>query len=476
MAGNELRAGSLGVGAIVFFVVSAAGPLIGVAGGTPVAMLLGNGAGLSGAYVLVLALLLVFSAGYTAMARRVRSAGAFYAFTARGLGGYWGGAAAMLALLAYNAMQLGLYGIFGTATSALVADMTGVRCPWYVYAMVAGMIVARLGYLQADLSARLLGLLVFAEYVVILWLDGAILVDGGAKGIDFHAFSPEAFHSGSPAMGVLFCFASFIGFEAATIYSEEAREPRRTIRIATYAAVLLVGAFYILSTWCIGLGIGSDNVEAQLASLSDPTQLLFTLGDRYAGHGLTMSLRCLFVTSAFAGLLAFHNAIARYTYVLGRDGLLPAWLGRTHAVHASPHRGSLSQSALALGVVAITAICQGDPVLVLFSYGSGVGTLGVVMLMACTSLAVAMFNRRHGDEGLSRWEAGFSPWISVLGFGAILVSALTHFDALVQSSETLSVVLRLSLFAALALGACMAYRLRRTHPLRFAQLGHSVAR
>ena len=49
MTGKEgrsaLRADALGVGAITFFVVSAAGPLVAMAAGVPVAMLLGNGAG-----------------------------------------------------------------------------------------------------------------------------------------------------------------------------------------------------------------------------------------------------------------------------------------------------------------------------------------------------------------------------------------------------------------------------------------------
>ncbi len=35
--------------------------------------------------------------------------------------------------------------------------------------------------------------------------------------------------SGAPAIGILFCFAAFIGFEATTIYAEEAREPEKTV-------------------------------------------------------------------------------------------------------------------------------------------------------------------------------------------------------------------------------------------------------
>src|SRR6188508_444091 len=100
---HQLRHGRLGVFAVAFFVISAAAPLTAMAGGAPVAMLLGNGPGIPPAYVVVSLILLIFSVGYTAMARHHTSTGAFYSFVARGLKQPAGGAAAMIALLGYNA-------------------------------------------------------------------------------------------------------------------------------------------------------------------------------------------------------------------------------------------------------------------------------------------------------------------------------------------------------------------------------------
>ena len=72
---------------LVGFVVAAAAPLTAVVGATPAAFAFGNGAGVPGAFVLAGILYLLFSVGYVAMARHVRNAGAFYAFTASGLDG-----------------------------------------------------------------------------------------------------------------------------------------------------------------------------------------------------------------------------------------------------------------------------------------------------------------------------------------------------------------------------------------------------
>jgi hypothetical protein len=114
---TELRRGVLSAPFITLLVISAASPLSVVAGGFPLGMLLGNGAGTPALVIVALLLLLTFAAGYTAMATCVTSAGGFYAMVARGLGGTAGGAVAMVSLLCYAALQFGLYGLLGAVAA-----------------------------------------------------------------------------------------------------------------------------------------------------------------------------------------------------------------------------------------------------------------------------------------------------------------------------------------------------------------------
>jgi hypothetical protein len=60
-------------------VISAAAPLTGIAGAIPIAMPLGNGAGIPGTFILIALVLAVWAIGFVALARNVRNAGAFYA-------------------------------------------------------------------------------------------------------------------------------------------------------------------------------------------------------------------------------------------------------------------------------------------------------------------------------------------------------------------------------------------------------------
>ncbi len=225
---NRLRRNSLGLVAVTFMVISAAAPLTGVAGAMPLAFLLGNGTGIPLTFILLTLVMLAFAAGYVAMSRHVTNAGAFYAYAARGLGGMWGGAVSIVAVVAYNAMQFGLVGLLG-GVSAGVFSQFGLTWDWWVYSLIAVLLVGILGYRQVDLSAKVLIVLVALEYLIVFIVDFAIIAKGGAAGLSVNIFDWQAFNSGSLTAAVLFCLGSFIGIEATTIYGEEARDPARTI-------------------------------------------------------------------------------------------------------------------------------------------------------------------------------------------------------------------------------------------------------
>lgn len=467
---NQLRKNSLGVGAITFLVVSAAAPLTAVAGGVPLSMLLGNGAGIPLTFGLVTALLLVFAVGYLAMARHVRNAGAFYAYTSRGLGGLMGGAAALIAIVSYNAMQIGVFGLFGAATSGLFASW-GINLPWWVWCYIGIALVAVFGYRRVDFSAKVLTVLVVLEYAVVLVLDAAIVSQGGDSGLSAAPFTPGQFFSGSPAIGVLFCFAAFIGFEATTIYSEEARDPERTIPRATYISVLLIGVFYMITSWLMANGAGVDKLVGEIAGLSDPTSFLFVLSDRYVGNWLTQLMTVLFVTSLFAGVLAFHNGVARYLYVAGREKLLPEGVGVTHERFQSPHVGSVIQTITAVIVVGIFAVTGQDPVLALFSWLTNVGTLGIITLMALTSFSVVAFFGRHPELESNPLRAKVLPIIAGLALVVIIFQIVINFGNLSGASGLLGWFLPAIVLIAAVVGALLAAGLRSRNTAGYAALG-----
>jgi amino acid transporter len=412
--------------------------------------------------------LLMFSAGYVAMSRHVKNAGAFYAFAAQGLGGHVGGAAALIAMLSYNAMQIGLMGLFGAAAAGTFSQF-GIDLPWYYWSYGAIVVIAVLGYRQVDLSAKVLMLLVFFEFAIVVLLDLVILGKGGAAGLNFAPFAPSNIFSGTWSIGVLYSFAGFIGFEATTIYSEEARDPHITVPKATFLSVLAIGIFYSVTSWLMVMGIGTENLMPTLSSM-DPTTFLFLLGGTYLGDTLTMIMGILFVTSVFAALLAFHNAIARYIFVTGREGILPASVGFTHAKHMSPHKGSVIQTILALIFVTLFVVKGLDPVLALFSWLSQLGTLGVLGLMSLTSFSVIGFFAKDamGETAIS---TKILPVISGVIMAVLFVKIFMDFGALTGAEGSLSWMLPSLVLVAGVVGILLAAKLKSSDPAKFADLG-----
>jgi amino acid transporter len=230
-----------------------------------------------------------------------------------------------------------------------------------------------------------------------------------------------------PGVAFLFAFGSFVGFEATTIYGEEARDPRRTVARATYAAVLLIGVFYVLNTFSITVAYGPDAIAE--AAAKDPGGLFFAAGAKFVGSGFSDIMQVLLITSMFAVLLAFHNTLSRYMFAVGRAGLLPAALGRTHERHRAPHVASVAQSVLSIVVVGAFMIAGADPFAELYSWLVGLGTVGVLCLQAVASVAVIGFFRRTRLER-NPWTTLIAPVLGTAGLVTAVVLSLRNFDVL----------------------------------------------
>lgn len=469
--GHQLRPNALGAASITFLVISAAAPLTAVAGGVPLAMLLGNGAGVAGAVGIVTLILLLFSVGYVAMSRHVRNAGAFYAFAAQGLGGHFGGAAAMVAILSYNCMQIGILGLLGAASAGTFGAM-GLNLPWWAWSYIFIALTAVLGYRQVDLSAKILVVLVALEYLIVLIINGAILFAGGDAGtLSMAPFAPSQILSGVPSIAILFCFAFFIGFESTTIYSEEARDPKRSIPVATYGSVLLIGVFYMITAWLMANGAGVEKLVPTLGALADPTTFLFDLAGRYVGAWVIPVMGLLFITSLFAAVLAFHNGVARYKYVAGREGLLPDRVGQTHAEFRSPHIGSIIQTIIAILVIGLFAWQGLDPVLNLFTWLTQLGTLGVLGMMSLVSFSVIGFFAKKGSLGESALATKVLPLVTGVILAVLFVVIFAQFGAMTGAEGWLGIALPSLVVLAAVVGMGLAWNLRNRDQVRFRALG-----
>jgi amino acid transporter len=484
---GQLHRRALGVPDLVFFIVAASAPLTAVAGGQAATYLVTGNKGIPFLFIPLAIVLGVFAVGYAAMSRHVADAGAFYTYVVRGLGRIPGVGAAFLALVSYNAMQLGIYGLFGVATSAFMADKIGITMDWQWWCLIGGAIIAVLGVLQIDLNARVLGVALVLEVLVVAIFDFGVIASPGPEGITTVGFSPSEATGTALGASLTFCVASFVGFESAAIYSEECKDPKRTVARATFIAVALIGVFYALSSWLLANAIGPSNMVDPEALVKlgftdatgqapDPTTVLIGSGTSTLGVFWGDCAQLLFCTSLFAALLAFHNAVARYLFALGREGVFPRAFARTHPKTGSPFVGSIAQSLLALVVVGAFVLADADPVLKLFTWLTNLGALGVLLLMAVTSFAVVSFFRRRPDHDLGPWPALVAPLLAGVALVVILVLGVSNFNVLITSTigaptDDMTYVLLAILFGSAIVGMAVAAILRSARPKVYNEIG-----
>ncbi len=466
-ATETLRAGSLGTAAVVLMVVAAASPLATVIGLVPLSIAFGNGIGTPGAYVLAALVLACFAAGYVAMSRDIANAGAFYAYVARGLGRPAGVAAALVAILAYVMVGTSLLGIFGFFAHDVIARHLSIDLPWEVWSAAALALASVLAFREITLSAGVLGVALVLEITLLLIFSVAVLLDVGFAGFSLEVFSPSSIFAGAAGISLVYAFGSFIGFEGTAIYREEARDGRRTVRRATYAAIALIGGFYAITTWAAISAYGAEG--AVEAATADPAGFVLAANERLLGPAANTILDILLVNSFFAAFLAFYNAIARYLFALGREGILPHWLAVTHPRHGSPYRAGFVGAAVIAAIAAAYAIAGQHPYLVLSTSTLGVGTLGLVTLQAATAFAAIRYLlRRPGGASPATIAATLVGGIGLTAAAVLIVDNYGAFAGV--DSPVLAKLPWLIPLAALA-GLALASWRQRTSPQQYALLG-----
>jgi amino acid transporter len=439
---SALHSGRLGVLGIVFFVVAAAAPLVGMTGAVPVAIVVGNGAAAPGAYVVAGIVLLLFSVGYAAMATKVTNVGAFFAFVGRGLGIIPGVGSAFVSLVAYLAVQLAIYGFFGGVVTAQMADKAGIHWSWWVWTLIAWALVTGLSALSVDVGAKLLGVLMTLELLSLVVTATAVLVSSKKPdGVDFGAsFAPSNIFVGGLAstagIAIAFAFASYIGFEATAIYGEESKEPHKTVPRATYLAVIAITVIFGYTAFGMVTGLGASSVVDQSATLSsvggtplvNPANVLFSVATTYVGSWMATVMSWLVISSLFAGLLAFQNSAARYFYAMGRAGVLPRALDRVND-RGAPWTSTVVTSVISVVVIVFFAARDLDPVLNLFYWFSGLAVIAIAVVELLVSVAVIAFFSRHRGE-VSLWASLFAPLLSIGGLAVGLWLLMSRFALL----------------------------------------------
>lgn len=438
---HALASNALGLPQILFCILTGCAPLAAMLFNDPLAIY-GAGWAAPALFVIGTVILVIFAIGYVQMAKRVTAAGGFYSFASHGFGQIVGlGVALTIAAcyISFSAAEAGIAAYFANTTLHVWFGWSPA-----VWVLMFGMlaVIATLAHFHIELTAKILGTFLVIEVASLLVFGFASMFQA-KSGLHPASLAPwnifghsngaeAAFGPGVLGVGFFAAFSSWIGFEMAPNYAEEAREPKKTIGPATYVSVISMGILFTFVTWMLVVAWGAGNIthavqqqyNGAIASVFYP-QTERVLSGIAIGNAsvLTRLFQLTIVTSAFAAQFAFFNTATRYVFSMGREGVLPRRLGRTHPSHHSPYAASTVVAALCALIMGIFVIEDPSTLGALLRLGTWpfvMGTIGILAIMALVSLAIVRYFLQRSGERITggRWfSVVVFPIVAAIGIG-----------------------------------------------------------
>jgi amino acid transporter len=346
----------------------------------------GNGSWLAYAFAAVMLLLVAVNLNH--FAKRGTGSGSMFLYAAKELGPALGTLAGWSLIWAYvfvGAANFGAQALFiGSIGSAL-----GVAVPALFVMALLGVVCWLLAVRDIALSTIVMLVLESISVAIICVLIGVVLFKHGA--IDLAQIRLEGVGKASIGLGIATAVFSFVGFESATAFGDEAKNPLRNIPRAVVWSVIIASAFFILAMYAEILGLrGSkppfDQLTAPLATLAD----LMSVG--YLKVPITIGAIC----SSFSVALACVNTCARIALPMAQQRILPKALAAIHPRFETPH--------VALGVTVVVMFAIGLVMFLarvapidIFNYCGTLSSLSFIAVYLLISIAAPKYLKRIGE-------------------------------------------------------------------------------
>ncbi|HEY7197023.1 MAG TPA: APC family permease [Gaiellaceae bacterium] len=481
---TELARNALGLPQVLFCIVTGSAPLAAMMFNDPLSGL-GIGISVPAAFWIATVSFTLFSVGYIEMARRVTTAGGFYSYTSYGFGRIIGLGTAVGIAAAYMLFAVGVNGVTSYFAQTSILDLSGgFDLDWRVYSYCFLALLLIITYFHIEIVARLLGIALLGELIILFIFSFAVLFKGGGPdGIVWGALNPagifsggegvegaaRVFGAGAAGVGFFAAFWSWVGFEMAPNYAEEARNPKKMMAYAIYISCIGLGVFYTFWSWMLISAYGSSNDQWPWAVATqyglgeapasvglpqgDYASVFYPVAQQFAGSFIKDMFQILIITGSFACSLAFWNTANRYLFSMGRENILPRILGRTHSTHKSPFVATAVVGVFCVAVTTLFAagwvgggqraaleIDQSNSLTALLQIGTWLPFQGNMLLfpiMALCSLAILVyFLRPENRDGFHWFKTLLAP---IMGAGSLCFAVflmLQNRGALTTGSNT----------------------------------------
>jgi len=312
-----------------------------------------------------------------------------YAYIARGLGlraGAIGGWA-----LIWSYLGIAMAGVTGfTVFAGKLLDMIGINAPPILLFAICVLAAWGCAWKNVRLSALLMLVLEGLSMTLIIALC-FIVLGNHHFAVDTAQFELNKLPLGSLGLGVVVAIFSLVGFECATAFGDEAKDPLKTIPRAVTVSLIIAGVFFVFVTYTMVLGV--RGYSTTLDKLDAP---LNTLSMIYHVPAFAAPLSLGAMVSFFALCLSCINAGGRVIYAMGRHGIFHESTAKAHATNETPHIAVTVMSGLAFLVP--TALTLGHAAtLDVFNWVGTMAAFGFMVAYFLVTVAAPVYLKSLGE-------------------------------------------------------------------------------
>lgn len=295
------------------------------------------------AYIVTLAAMAFTAYSYGRMVQAHPFAGSAYTYTQKSFGPHLGFLAGWALMLDYIFLPMINYLVIGIYLGESFPSV-----PSWVWIVAAIIAVTALNVLGITLVARANFVLVAFQIIFIAVFFAMAFRTMAQNGIPSPVQPLIDSDMRLPAIlaGAAVLCLSFLGFDAVSTLSEEARDARRRIPRAIMIVTLVGGAMFIVISYVGHL------VFPRWQSFTNPDSAALDVMTFTGGAFLAAFFTAAYVAGCFASAMASQASVSRILYAMGRDGALPQrFFGRLHERFRTP-----VFATLLVGLVSLVAL------------------------------------------------------------------------------------------------------------------------
>jgi amino acid transporter len=392
--------------------------------GTGAAAIIGRAVTLSFVFAVVGVVLVAYC--FIKLSQHIAHTGSVYALVGVTLGpraGFFAGWALMggyIAIGCGSTIEIGLFGgEFLKDTGILTTHQ------WWWIALIGFLGVCALAFSEIRIITRSLlasevvgAILVTVLSVVIL---AKLVFSHGPSGQTFTGnflALPHGSGIGTIAHAAVYGFLAFAGFEGAAALGEETKSPKTEIPRAIKVAVVVVGAFYLLTAAAQSLGYGTNAAGVTAYTNGLPFS---DLGKSYIGSFYADVLNLMATISLFAISLGVASGAARIMFAQARD----ATGKRTGLAGLSNHGAPAVALVVVLAIIVVNLIAEqlgSVSVINATFYALQVGTVLLLVAYLLATVGAIRFLFFRGERKVALWQVA----IPALGFAFVIYTIIRN--------------------------------------------------